>query len=124
MIFLGLVAVAFIGFAGPLVRIFSSDPGVVSMASTTLRTISYGYVFYAWGMVIAQAFNGAGDTGTPTMLNLLCFWVLQIPLAWLLAFRMGLGPNGIFIAIAIAQSALAVAGVLMFRRGKWKGTTV
>jgi len=124
MIFLGLIAVVFIGFAGPLVRIFSSDPDVVFMASTTLRTIAYGYIFYAWGMVIAQAFNGAGDTKTPTMLNVLCFWVLQIPLAWLLAFRIGLGPNGIFIAIAIAQSALAVAGVLMFRRGKWKGSMV
>jgi Na+-driven multidrug efflux pump len=124
MIFLGLIAVFFIGFAGPLVRIFSTDADVVSMASTTLRTIAYGYIFYAWGMVIAQAFNGAGDTKTPTMLNVLCFWVLQIPLAWLLAFRIGLGPNGIFIAIAIAQSALAVAGVLMFRRGKWKGATV
>jgi putative MATE family efflux protein len=124
MVFLGLVAVVFIGFAGPLVRIFTSDPAVVSMASTTLRTIAFGYIFYAWGMVIAQAFNGAGDTTTPTVLNLVCFWALQIPLAWLLAFRAGLGPNGIFVAIAIAQSALAVAGVLMFRRGKWKGSTV
>jgi len=124
MIFLGLVAVAFIGFAGPLVRIFTSDPDVVSMASTTLRTVAYGYIFYAWGMVMGQAFNGAGDTNTPTLLNLLCFWAFQIPLAWLLAFRMGLGVNGIFIAIPVAQSALAVAGVLMFRRGMWKGSTV
>ena len=124
MIFLGLVAVAFIGFAGPLVRIFTSDPDVVSMASTTLRTVAYGYIFYAWGMVMGQAFNGAGDTNTPTLLNLLCFWAFQIPLAWLLAFRMGLGVNGIFIAIPVAQSALAVAGVVMFRRGKWKGSTV
>jgi putative MATE family efflux protein len=124
MIFLGLVAVVFIGFAGPLVRIFTSDPDVVSMASTTLRTVAYGYIFYAWGMVMGQAFNGAGDTNTPTTLNVLCFWVLQIPLAWLLAFRLGMGVNGIFIAIPVAQSALAVAGVLMFRRGKWKGSTV
>jgi Na+-driven multidrug efflux pump len=94
------------------------------MASTTLRTVAYGYIFYAWGMVMGQAFNGAGDTKTPTWLNLLCFWAFQIPLAWLLAFRMGLGVNGIFIAIPVAQSALAVAGVLMFRRGKWKGATV
>jgi len=75
-------------------------------------------------MVMGQAFNGAGDTNTPTLLNLLCFWVFQIPLAWLLAFRFGLGPNGIFMAIPIAQSMLAVAGVFMFRRGKWKGSVV
>jgi len=124
MIFLGVVAVVFIGFAGPLVRIFTSDSGVVSMAATTLRTVAYGYIFYAWGMVMGQAFNGAGDTNTPTLLNLLCFWVFQIPLAWLLAFRFGLGTNGIFMAIPIAQSTLAVAGVLLFRRGKWKGAKV
>ena len=124
MIFLAVVAVAFIGFAGPLVRVFTSDPGVVQMASTTLRTIAYGYIFYAWGMVMGQAFNGAGDTRTPTLLNLVCFWVLQIPLAWALAFRAGFGVNGIFAAIPIAQSTLAVAGVLLFRRGKWKGSTV
>jgi Na+-driven multidrug efflux pump len=75
-------------------------------------------------MVMWQAFNGAGDTNTPTMLNLLCFWAFQIPLAWLLAFRAGLGTRGLFMAIPIAQSALAVAGVLLFRRGKWKGSTV
>jgi Na+-driven multidrug efflux pump len=124
MIFLGLVAVVFIAFADPLVRIFTSDADVVSMAATTLRTVAYGYIFYAWGMVMGQAFNGAGDTNTPTMLNLLCFWAFQIPLAWLLAFRAGLGTRGIFMAIPMAQSALAVAGVLLFRRGKWKGSTV
>jgi Na+-driven multidrug efflux pump len=94
------------------------------MASTTLRTVACGYIFYAWGMVMGQAFNGAGDTNTPTILNLLCFWALQIPLAWLLAFRLGFGVHGIFIAIPIAQSVLAVAAALMFRRGKWKGSTV
>ena len=71
-----------------------------------------------------QAFNGAVDTKTPTILNLLCMWVFQIPLAWLLAFRMGLGANGIFIAIPVAQSVRALASVLLFRRGKWKGATV
>jgi Na+-driven multidrug efflux pump len=116
--------VVFIGFAGPLVRIFTSDPGVVSMAATTLRTVAYGYIFYAWGMVMGQAFNGAGDTKTPTMLNLVCFWLFQIPLAWLLAFHLGLGVNGVFIAIPVAQSTLAVAAVVLFRRGKWKGATI
>jgi putative MATE family efflux protein len=124
MVFLGLVAVVFIAFAGPLVRIFNTDPDLVTMASRTLRTVAYGYIFYAWGMVMGQAFNGAGDTNTPTLLNLLCFWVLQIPLAWLLAFRLGFGVNGIFMAIPVAQSTLAVAAVLLFRRGTWKRRTV
>ena len=124
MIFLGVIAVLFIGFAAPLVRIFSSDPGVVSMAATTLRTVAYGYIFYAWGMVMGQAFNGAGDTKTPTILNVICMWLFQTPLAWLLAFRLGLGVNGIFMAIPIAQSARALASVLVFRRGKWKGATI
>jgi putative MATE family efflux protein len=120
MIFLGLVAVVFIAFPRPLVGIFTSDEGVVSVASGALRIISYGYVFYAWGMVMVQAFNGAGDTVTPTILNLICFWGWQLPLAWFLAFRMNMGPNGVFTAVAVAQSTIAVLGVLMFRRGKWK----
>ncbi len=124
MIFLGLVAVLFIGLARPIVRIFTQEEAVVAMAAVTLRTIAYGYVFYAWGMVIAQAFNGAGDTVTPTILNLLCFWAWQIPLAWFLAFKTGMGTKGIFVAIAVAQATLAVAGVAAFRRGTWKRQTV
>jgi Na+-driven multidrug efflux pump len=120
MLFLGLVAVVFIGMARPIVRIFTQEEAVVAMAAVTLRTVAYGYVFYAWGMVIAQAFNGAGDTVTPTILNLLCFWAWQIPLAWFLAFKTGLGTKGIFVAIAVAQSTLAVAAVTAFRRGTWK----
>lgn len=124
MIFLGLVAVVFIGFARPLIRIFTQEDQVVTMAAATLSTIAYGYVFYAWGMVVVQAFNGAGDTVTPTILNLLCFWAWQLPLAWFLAFKIGMGPHGIFLAIAVAQSTLAVAGVIAFRRGTWKRQTV
>jgi putative MATE family efflux protein len=124
MIFLGMVAVVFIAFARPVVHLFTQDDQVVTMAANTLRTIAYGYVFYAWGMVLVQAFNGAGDTFTPTTLNLLCFWGWQLPLAWFLAFKAGLGPNGIFLAIAIAQSTLALSAMAVFRRGKWKGRTV
>jgi Na+-driven multidrug efflux pump len=94
------------------------------MAAVTLRTVAYGYGFYAWGMVIAQAFNGAGDTVTPTILNLLCFWAWQIPLAWFLAFKAGMGTKGIFVAIAVSQATLAVAGVIAFRRGTWKAQRV
>lgn len=120
MVFLGLVAVVFIVFARPVVGIFTRDPGVVPVAAGALRIISYGYVSYAWGMVMMQAFNGAGDTVTPTIINLLCFWIWQLPLAWFLAFKTSMGVNGIFLAIAAAQSTVAVVGVWAFRRGKWK----
>ncbi len=120
MVFLGLVAVIFIAFARPIVQVFTQDPMVVPLASATLRIVSYGYVSYAWGMVVVQAFNGAGDTVTPTILNLFCFWAWQIPLAWFLAFKLGIGPNGIFAAIAISNSTFAVVGIVAFRRGKWK----
>jgi putative MATE family efflux protein len=120
MVFLGVVAAMFVVFAVPLISIFTQDPGVGAVAVSALRFISYGYVFYAWGMVIVQAFNGAGDTVTPTIINLCCYWAWQIPLAWFLAFRMNLGSSGVFLAITIAESTLAIAGVLAFRRGKWK----
>lgn len=120
MVFLGIVAITFVTFARQIVEIFTTDPQIVPMASSTLRIVAYGYIFYAWGMVISQSFNGAGDTVTPTILNLICFWAWQIPLAWFLAFKTGMGPDGIFTAIAVAQSTLAVASVLAFRRGTWK----
>ncbi len=120
MYFLGVVAVTFVTFARQIVEIFTTDPQIVPMAASTLRIVAYGYIFYAWGMVISQSFNGAGDTTTPTILNLICFWAWQIPLAWFLAFKAGMGPDGIFTAIAVAQSTLAVASILVFRRGTWK----
>jgi putative MATE family efflux protein len=120
VVFLGAVGLGFVLLAGPLVRLFTSDPLVVSFAVDCLRIISSGFLFYAWGMVIVQSFNGAGDTWTPTVINLGCFWLLEIPLAWVLAQRAGLGPRGVFVAITIAFSTLAVVGVLVFRRGTWK----
>jgi putative MATE family efflux protein len=120
MYFLAIVAVTFVALARQIVEIFTTDPQIVPMASSTLRIVAYGYIFYAWGMVISQSFNGAGDTTTPTILNLICFWAWQIPLAWFLAFKTGMGPDGIFTAIAVAQSTLAVASIVVFRRGTWK----
>src|SRR5262245_8591142 len=120
MCFLGLVAVVFIAFADPLIRIFTSDAAVVPYGIACLRYISYGYVFYAYGMVMVQAFNGAGDTFTPTMINLCCYWLFQIPLAYYLAMIAGFGAEGVFWAIPIAESALALVAVLAFKRGKWK----
>jgi len=120
MIFLGAVAAVFIAFPGPLIRFFTDDPEIITIGVDCLRFISYGYVFYAWGMVMVQSFNGAGDTFTPTWINLFCYWLFQIPLAWLLARTAGLGPNGVFMAITVAESLLAVVGILVFRRGRWK----
>ena len=120
MVFLGIVAVIFVTFSEAVVGIFTVDPEVVPFAVDCLRFVSYGYVFYAYGMVMVQSFNGAGDTFTPTMINLGCYWLFQIPLAYFLALKAGFGARGIFLAITIAESALAVVAVLLFRRGKWK----
>ncbi len=120
MIFLGLIAIVFIFFARPLVLLFSHDPEVVVFGVDCLRYISYGYIFYAYGMVMVQAFNGAGDTNTPTWINLGCYWFFQIPLAYLLAMPVGMGAQGVFLAIMISESTLALVAIVLFRRGRWK----
>lgn len=118
--FMAVVTILFVGFAGPIVRIFTSDPDTARVGEQALRIISYGYVFYAWGMVILQAFNGAGDTWTPTGVNLVAFWMVQIPLAWFLAHVVGIGHEGVYWAIAASYSLSALIGLVLFRRGKWK----
>jgi len=120
MIFLGAVALVFIAAAEKLVAPFSTDPPVVAAAVSCLRTLAYGYVFYAYGMVMMQSFNGAGDTVTPAVLNVICFWLVQAPLAYVLSTSLGWGPQGVFIAITLANSLSAVLGILAFRRGTWK----
>ena len=120
MLFLGIIGVVFIFAATPLVRLFTHDPAVVPLAASALRILSYGNIAYAYGMVMLQSFNGAGDTVTPTIVNFFGFWVLEIPLAWWLALHQGLCSTGVFLSIVIAQAAVAVAGILLFRRGKWK----
>ncbi len=120
MLFLGLVGSSFVLFAEPLIRLFTEDPAVTPLAVECLRYISYGFLFYAYGMVLVQSFNGAGDTLTPTFINLFCFWLWEIPLAWVLAVALGQGPRGVFIAITVAFSTLAVVSIVIFRRGRWK----
>jgi putative MATE family efflux protein len=120
MVFLGVVGLVFVSVPGALVGLFTQDPAVRPIAAQGLRIISAGFLFYAWGMVFVQAFNGAGDTWTPTVINLFVFWLWEVPLAYLLAVRAGFGPRGVFLAIAVAFSTLAVAGGVLFRRGKWK----
>jgi putative MATE family efflux protein len=124
MVFLLAVMAAFLWAARPLVAVFSADPQVQEMGALCLCVVSYGYAFYAWGMVLVQAFNGAGDTATPTWINLFCYWLFQIPLAWVLARGLEHGPLGVFLAITIAESVIAVVGLVAFRRGRWKATAV
>ena len=120
MCFLGTLGLLFVIFARPIIGIFTTDPRVVPYGVDCLRFVSYGFVFYAYGMVITQSFNGAGDTWTPTVINLFVFWLWEIPIAWLLAIQLGMGPHGVFVAITIAYSTLAVVSAVMFRRGTWK----
>ncbi|MGB6193352.1 MAG: MATE family efflux transporter [Terracidiphilus sp.] len=118
-IFLGAIGVFFIVFATPVVRLFVDDPAVVAIAAAALRIVCCGNVGYAYGMVMLQAFNGAGDTITPTIVNFFGFWVIELPLAWWLAMHTGLQTKGAFLAIVVAESSMAAAGVVLFRRGRW-----
>ena len=124
MIFLGAVGVAFLIGAPYIAAFFSTDPNVQPFAVGCLRTVSLGFVFYAYGMVLTQAFNGAGDTWTPTIINLFVFWLWEIPLAWWLSSHAGFGARGVFMALTIAYSTLAVVTAILFRRGRWKKTRV
>ncbi|MEP6692726.1 MAG: MATE family efflux transporter [Gemmatimonadaceae bacterium] len=120
VLFLGIVGLVFVVLARPIVTVFTRDPAVQPFAIDCLRYVASGFLFYAYGMVITQSFNGAGDTQTPTLLNLFIFWLFEIPLAYALSVSIGLGARGVFIAIPVAFSALAVASALIFRRGTWK----
>src|SRR3984885_10752633 len=120
MLFLGGIGVFFMIFAEPVVRLFTHDPQVIPLAASCLRIISYGNIGYAYGMVMLQAFNGAGDTITPTIVNLFGFWFIEIPLAYALAIPARLHSNGVFISIVVAEAVIAAAGVILFRRGRWK----
>ena len=115
MAFLAAIAVVFVVFAEPLVAIFQDDARVVAVGSEGLRVLSYGYVFYAWGMVMSQAFNGAGDTLTPTWVNLVCFWGCEIPLAWFLAAVPEFGPSGVFWAIMVSETLLPLVMIELFQ---------
>jgi putative MATE family efflux protein len=124
MIFLGSVGVLFIVLAEPIARLFTHDPAVIPLAASCLRIVSYGNIGYAYGMVMMQAFNGAGDTVTPTIVNFFGFWILEIPLAYWLAIPMRLHSNGVYIAIVIAECAIAAASAVLFKRGKWKAQKI
>jgi putative MATE family efflux protein len=124
VLFMAGVTVILLVFAPAIVGVFSQDPSVRHTGTLALRIISTGYVFYGIGMVVMQSLNGAGDTRTPTLINLGGFWLFQIPLALLLARVAGLGATGAFIAIPVAETAIALAAVVLFRRGGWKRVQV
>lgn len=120
MVFLAVLGVFFFVYAGPVVRLFVDDPAVVAIGARALRTFASGNIAYAWVMVTLQAFNGAGDTVTPTIVYFFGFWVFELPLAWVLATRMHLRAQGAFLSVVLAECSIAAASVILFRRGRWK----
>lgn len=118
--FLGAVGILFLLFSHPIISFFTEEANVVTYGTNALHIVAYGFVFYAFGMVLEGSFNGAGDTWTPTFLNLFIFWVFEIPLAYVLAYHFEMGTNGVFWAITISFSLLAVVAAILFKRGKWK----
>ncbi len=123
-IFMCAIGVCFYTAADFLVRIFTADPAVIAIGAQCLRYISYGYPAYAIGMIMIQAFNGAGDTATPTVMNFFCFWLVELPVAFLLAYYFDLKEVGVFLAIVIAESLLGIVGSVLFKRGSWKTRVV
>jgi len=120
MIFLGVVGLLFIFFAPQIIWFYTDDPNVAHYGVDCLRIVAYGFLFYAYGMVLGQSFNGAGDTWTPTIINLFVFWLWEIPLAYVLSVKAGMGPRGVFVAMMVAFSTLAVVSAAVFRLGRWK----
>lgn len=120
MVFMGLMGLILFIFPEFWVRLFISDAAVVENGILALRIISSGFLFYALGMVMMQGFNGSGDTTTPTKINLVSFWLFEIPLAWFLAIALKMGLTGASVAIVTAESFLALTALYLFRKGKWK----
>lgn len=123
-VFMGIVMLLFLFFTNFIISFFTADMAVKKYAVDALRVISTGYIFYGIGMVMANAFNGAGDTRTPTFINLAGFWFFQVPLAWILAIVLQMGPSGVFTAIPVAETAIAIAAFWLFRKGKWKSKVI
>jgi len=119
----GLSVFMFVG-AEMIIGWFSPNVEVIHTGKMALRVLCLGYGFYAYGMVVIQSLNGAGDTKTPTILNLICFWMIEIPLAYVLAIIFALGPIGVFISVPVAESCLALLGIWRFKKGNWKSIQV
>lgn len=120
MIFLAIIGTVYLLTAPWIIRVFTQEPGAVEAGSLALRVMAVGYVFYGYGMILSQAINGAGDTRTPTLLNFICFWLIEIPLAWALALYFEWGQMGVYVSVVAAESVLALAAMWVFRQGRWK----
>ncbi len=118
------VSIFYLLFAEGIIKIFSNHPEVISKGALSLRIIAAGYVFYAYGMVVIQAFNGAGDTKTPTIINFFCFWLFQLPFAYVAALTFNLGATGVLLAITFAEILIAILGIIWFKKGTWKTVQV
>lgn len=123
-IFMGLVSLVYLIFAPQIISMFNTTPDVVKYGSLCLRIIAAGYIFFGYGMVVIQSFNGAGDTKTPTYINFVCFWLFQLPFAYLVAVTLDFGPEGVFWAITFAEILIAIIGIIWFKKGKWKAVQV
>ena len=123
-VFMGVVSVVYLIFAPQIMVLFNATPEVVKNGSLCLRVLASGYIFYGYGMVVINAFNGAGDTKTPTYINFVCFWLLQLPFAYVMAITVDLGPIGVFCAITLAEILIAVMAILWFKKGTWKTVEV
>lgn len=119
-LYMGLTAAVLLLFTRSIVMFFTAEPEVVEYAVTCLHIFAFGYVFWGFGMAVIQAFNGAGDTMTPTYINVFCFWMIQVPLAYVLALTIGMGPEGVFWAVFVSEVLAGIVGVAVFTRGKWK----
>jgi putative MATE family efflux protein len=124
MVFLGSIGVLYLIGGTWIMQLFTDDPGRVAAGALALRIMACGYIFYGYGMVIAQSINGAGDTLTPSLLNFIFFWILEMPLAYFLAITLGWAETGVYWSVVIAESGLAIAAMWVFKRGKWKTTVV
>lgn len=120
MILLGIVGLILVLFPAYFINLFIDDPAVLTAGTQCLRIVSIGFIAYGFGMVLVNSFNGAGDTTTPLKINIFAFWLIEIPLAWILALKLGMNQQGVFTAIVIAESIMTLTAWLVFRRGKWK----
>ncbi|HHX81912.1 MAG TPA: MATE family efflux transporter, partial [Pseudomonadaceae bacterium] len=124
MVFLVLVSFLYYFHSESLLALFSDDPQVIAIGAQWLRILAYSYFVYGWWMVAVQAFNGAGDTRTPTMINLVFFWLIQIPLCWWLAIRLDWAHSGVFWGVFMSETAVGLFTLWLFKRGSWKAVNV